>query len=765
MRLIVVSNRLPFTVSGGRESSPRFRPSPGGVTTGLGSWLERWCQEGRGEHDYLWIGWAGGTVSPAQQPRVVEKARARYRCRPLFLEPEAIERFYHGFCNRTLWPLFHYFTSLTRFEASHWQEYQDVNQTFCEAVAAEVRPGDVVWVQDYQLMLLPRLLRERFPDLAIGFFLHIPFPSSEVFQLLPTAWRTRLLEGLLGANLVGFHTHDYTRHFLSCVQRFLGWEHYLGRLTLPDQIVKVETFPMGIEYARYAEAAVRPETAERVAQLRAAHPGQKIIFSVDRLDYTKGLVNRLRGYELFLQRHPEWHRRVVFILSVAPSRTGVAAYQAMKREIEQTVGSLQGAYSREDWAPLVYQYRQVDFDELVARYRACDVALITPLRDGMNLVAKEFVACRPDLTGVLILSELAGAAREMGEALLVNPFHEDEVAEALHRALTMSEEEQVARNRALQERLHRYDVHRWAGEFLSALETAHHAAVHQRTRALGEAVRDDLVRRYREARERALLLDYDGTLVNLVSNPRAAAPDPELRTLLRALADDPANRVAIVSGRRRVELESWLGDLPLTLVAEHGIWVRPPGEPWRMLVPARAEWKESLRSILQLYADRLPGAQVEEKEFSLVFHYRRADPDQAQQRAKELCDDLADYTRNIEVQVLQGHKVIEVRHAGAHKGTILSTWLAERCPDFLLAVGDDWTDEDLFHALPPNGVSIRVGLGPTVASYYLPHPPAVRQLLQSLLTAALPHPPVAPAARTSSTPAQDDLHPPFAPLR
>lgn len=732
MRLIIVSNRLPFTVSVGREGTLRFRPSPGGVTTGLGSWLERWQQEGE-NHEYLWIGWAGGVVPPEHQPRVLEQASSRFRARPLFLEPEVMERFYFGFCNRTLWPLFHYFTSLARFEESYWKEYQQVNEAYAAAVAEVVRPGDLVWVHDYQLMLLPRLLRERFPDLAIGFFLHIPFPSSEVFQLLPTAWRARLLEGLLSANLVGFHTYDYMRHFLSCVQRFLGHEHYLGKLTLPEHMVKVDTFPMGIDFARFARGAREPATEDTVRRLRGAYPGQRIIFSVDRLDYTKGLINRLRGYDLFLRQHPEWHGRVVFLLSVAPSRTGVESYQVMKREIEQTVGAIQGAYSTESWSPLVYQYRQLDFAELVVRYRACDVALITPLRDGMNLVAKEFVACRPDRTGVLILSELAGAAREMGEALLINPYQEVEIAEALHQALTMPEEAQVQRMQALQSRLQRYDVNRWAGDFLQALVTAQQQEAGQRARFLTGDARQTLIDRYRAARHRALLLDYDGTLVELKRDATACQPDAELRQLLSTLASDPANAVAIVSGRVRADLERWLGDLPLTLVAEHGVWLRPPGEAWRMLLPVRGEWKDQIRPILQLYADRLPGAMVEEKEFSLVFHFRRSDAELASQRAKELCDDLADFTRNIEVQVLRGHKVVEVRHVNAHKGSILSAWLAEKRADFWLAIGDDWTDEDLFQALPAGAVSIRVGMGITGATYHLAHPRAVRQFLGSLI--------------------------------
>ncbi|MGH7991844.1 MAG: trehalose-6-phosphate synthase, partial [Limisphaerales bacterium] len=319
-----------------------------------------------------------------------------------------MEHFYHGFCNKTLWPLFHYFPMLAHYEEDYWQEYKNVNRIFGDAVLNALRPDDMVWIHDYHLMLLPRLIREKFPDMPIGFFLHIPFPSYELFRMIPRAWREEMIEGLLGSSLIGFHTHDHTRDFLTSVLRTAGHEHQLGSLTLRDRVVKVDTFPMGVDFERFNAAAALPETDMKVSELREKCAGQKIIFSVDRLDYTKGIINRLRGYHIFLKRNPQWHGKVVFVMSVAPSRIGVESYQAMKQELEQAVGQIIGAYGNVQWTPLIYQYRNLSFEEIVALYRACDVALITPLRDGMNLVAKEFVASRPDQKGVLILSEMAG---------------------------------------------------------------------------------------------------------------------------------------------------------------------------------------------------------------------------------------------------------------------------------------------------------------------------------------------------------------------
>jgi trehalose 6-phosphate synthase/phosphatase len=730
MRLVVVSNRLPFTVSI-EDGKPRFESSPGGLATGLWSYLEKASLAPNGQFDFLWLGWPGANIEPEHVPEV-EAHAARFKASPVFLSQESAERFYHGFCNKTLWPLFHYFPTLTRYEEDYWQDYQRVNQAYADALLKVLRPDDVLWIHDYQLMLLPRLIRRRFPEMSIGFFLHIPFPSFEIFRLLPRTWRAELIEGVLGASLVGFHTHDYTRDFLTSVLRTVGYEHQLGSISLRDRVVKVDTFPMGIDFERFASAATSPQTEMRASEFRDKCVGLKIIFSVDRLDYTKGLLDRLRGYELFLKHHPEWHGKVTFVFSVAPSRTGVESYQAMKQELEQTVGRIVGAYGNVHWTPLIYQYRTLSFDEIVALYRACDIALITPLRDGMNLVAKEFVASRPNQTGVLILSEMAGAAKEMGEALIINPFHTDDFARTLEQALTMPVEEQVRRNQVLQERLRRYDVNRWAEDFVQSMLSSQKTEAARRARILTGKAQATLVQQYRLSPSRALLLDYDGTLVPFAATPKSAPPDAELLELIASLAEDPANSLVIISGRPRADLEEWFGFLPIALIAEHGMWLRRKGEDWRQLKTTPIEWKDRVRPILQLYVDRLPGALLEEKEFSLAWHYRKADPEQASQRAQELIDDLSGYTRNIDVQVLEGNKVIEIRNTGVNKGTAALEWLGANHPEFILGIGDDWTDEDLFRALPPTACSVRVGVAKTAARYHLGSHTTVRRLLREL---------------------------------
>jgi trehalose 6-phosphate synthase/phosphatase len=731
MRLVVVSNRLPFTVSFS-DGKPQFKPSAGGLTTGLWSYLDRKLLDGSERPDYLWMGWPGANIPPEHEASVRTYAEQQFKSSPVYLPEESMDRFYLGFCNKTIWPLFHYFPMLTHYEEENWQEYRNVNRVFGEAVVNALRPDDVLWIHDYHLMLLPKLVREKFPEMPIGFFLHIPFPSWEIFRMLPRPWREEILDGLLGSSLIGFHTHDYVRDFFTSVLRTSGYEHQLGSLTLRDRVVDVDTFPMGVEFDRFEQAAASKETGLRVEELRQKCIGQKVIFSVDRLDYTKGLINRLRGYETFLKNNPQWHGKVVFIISVAPSRIGVDSYQAMKSELEQTVGRIVGDFGNVHWTPLVYQFRNLTFEEIVPLYRLCDVALITPLRDGMNLVAKEFIASRPDQTGVLILSEMAGAAKEMGEALIINPFHREDFAKALEQALTMPVEEQIRRNQLLQERLRRYNVVRWADDFVQALVSTQKTEAARQARLLTGKASSSMIQQYRAATRRALLLDYDGTLVPFSSEPKLARPDGELMELLTALGSDPANHVTIISGRPRRTLEEWVGKLPISLIAEHGVWLRNQGEDWRMLKTMTTDWKERVRPILQLYVDRLPGALLEEKEFSLAWHYRRADPEQATLRAKELLDDLAGYTRNIDVQVFEGNKVIEIRNSGVNKGTAGREWLKQYAPDFILGIGDDWTDEDLFRALPPTAFSVRVGLATTSARYYLSGPATVRRMLREL---------------------------------
>ena len=736
MRLLIVSNRLPLN-GVQKEGKLVFEQSAGGLVSGLSAYLDLLKSTSAQDIEYVWIGWPGITVQDKMQTEV-KSVLGDLHASPVFLSEEAMDKFYLGFCNKIIWPLFHYFPSNTVYDKDYWLQYQEVNKIFRDAVLEEIKPGDVIWVHDYHLMLLPGLLREKLPHTPIGFFLHIPFPSYELYRLLPSAWGQEILRGLLGANLIGFHTHEYAQYFLRSVLRILGYEHKLGQILSQDHAVKVDTFPMGIDYQRYHSNPTGSEFEQNLKELEQLLDGFKAVLSVDRLDYSKGISNRLQGYKLFLENNPQWREQVVLLMIVVPSRVGVEHYQQMKRQIDELVGEINGRFGTLNWTPIIYQYKFLPLNSLLAMYRQSDVALITPLRDGMNLIAKEYVAARTDQTGVLILSEMAGAAKELGEALIINPNNIEAIAGALQQALAMPETEQKKRNVVMQQRLKRYDVVRWSGDFIQELLQVQKGQ--SRTRPLDQH-KQALHAGFHQAGKRLLLVDYDGTLVPFTDSPDQAKPDKELLDLLKSLANADTE-VVIISGRDRAILETWLGSLDITLVAEHGAWLKRRGEQWSLSKPLVNSWKRQLIPMLEMYADRLPGSFIEEKEFSLAWHFRQADPELSAACARELMDELVAFTSNIDIHILQGNKVIEVRNSEVTKGsTGLHLALTDNY-DFILAIGDDTTDEDLFailaleHSwpgmLPPNTFTIRVGTDKSQASYFLPSYVEVKEMLQEL---------------------------------
>jgi trehalose 6-phosphate synthase/phosphatase len=723
-RTIIISNRLPTKVQR-IPAGLTFQPSEGGLATGLGSIYRA--------DDNVWVGWPGLEVAdPAEQAHVTEQLRADSMA-PVFLTEAEIHDFYEGFSNGTIWPTFHYFSELATYEPAHWEAYRSVNEKFCEAVLALAGPEDTIWVHDYQLLLLPELLRQARPEATIGFFLHIPFPSYELLRVLP--WGAQLLRGMLGADLIGFHTYGYLHHFLSAVGHLLGLPTHNGQVETPNRTVLVDAFPMGIDYERYAETAASDAAKAHERMYREALGEGRVVLSIDRLDYTKGIAQRLRAFELLLGRYPEWQGRVSLVMVVVPSRDQVAQYAALKEEIDELVGRLNAQFSTIAWTPIQYFYRSFPFEELVGLYRLADVALVTPVRDGMNLVAKEFVASKLDNTGVLILSERAGAAHELSDALLINPTDTGQLADALHEALTMPLEEQRTRMGHLRELVQRYNVFAWTELFMNRLQYSKIKQLTLATDMLDATAAEHVQATYQAAPHRLLLLDYDGTLTPLQRNPERAQPDAELLELLGTLAADDRTRVVIISGRDRATLDKWLGHLPLDFVAEHGVWLRRAGEDWHLFQEGlRAEWKADIRPVLDLYVRRTPGAFIEEKDYSLAWHYRSADASLGAVRARELLSHLRFMTSNTDLQVLEGHKVLEIKSAALHKGTAAARWLAPEPPEFVLALGDDQTDEDTFAALPPEAYTVKVGNAPrSLARFAVPGVPEVRQLLGSLL--------------------------------
>lgn len=725
-RLIISSNRLPVTVKLDRGDIVVAR-SAGGLATGLGALHEK--------SDSLWIGWPGDVSRfDSNQRTEIDKRLTGLRTLPVYLTQAEISRYYEGFSNGVLWPMFHYLIDIVEREAwRNWTTYEAVNRRFAEAIAERYSPGDLVWVHDYQLLLVPRLLRSLIPGARIGLFLHIPFPSSEVFRILP--WRAQILEGMLGADVIGFHTYSYLTHFSRALLHVLRTEVGNQRLQVDGRNVRLGVFPMGIDAAGFAELAGDQRVQAEVASIKESSRGRKLIVGVDRLDHTKGLTRRMLAIERLFEREPALRRKIRLVQVVVPSRTRVQAYEELRHKLDEVVGRINGAYGTVSSVPLHYLYRSMSLTELVALYRAADVMLVTPLRDGMNLVAKEFVASRVDEEGVLVLSEFAGAASEMIEALHVNPYDLDRVALTIKEALTMPEDERRARMRALRRRVSDYDVHRWADTFINQLRSSDEPTTHVMQAVSSPEEIAGLTNSLHCAQRLLLLLDYDGTLIPFASTPELAAPDSDLLKLLRRLAERSGTSVHVLSGRTRETLGRWLGDLPIGLHAEHGFWSRTdPARGWEPLSDKPLDWKRRIVPLLEQFTAATPGSLIEEKTAGLAWHYRMADPEFGQMHAKELTRRLESETSESPIDLVPGDKVIEIRAHGVNKG-VIATRLISSVTDgtTVLGIGDDRTDEDLFAAIGDDGFSVHVGPQPSRARYRLGDPAAARQLLTSLL--------------------------------
>lgn len=681
----------------------------------------------------IWIGGPGDIREDHDEQRdsLLREWADNEHCIALDLPEQVATGFHEGYANQALWPVFHYFPSQLRFDARDWEAYVEANRMFCQAVVRQYQPPDIIWINDHHLMLLPQMLRDALPDAAIGFFLHIPFPSSEVFPVLPR--REDLLHGLLGADLLAFQTHGHLQQFRSSLLRVLGIESRIAEVAMGGRLVRLEALPIGIAPEEFSGLLAREQTTAYYEEWVARYAGQKVVLAVDLLDYTKGVPERLRAYARLLRSATEFKEKVVLIQIAMPPSEGVETYQDLRTEVNQLVGGINGEFGTPDWTPVVYIHRAIGREELAALYKLADVCWVGSLRDGMNLVSKEYVACKRDGNGVLILSEFAGAAAEMGEGLMINPFDEDRTSEVVVRALTMEEHERRDRMCALHTRVTRNNVFHWADRFLAALAES---ASERRQNADPEPKRlrfTEIQQAYGHATHRLLILDHDGTLVPFTDNPQQAAPPAAVLKTLATLASDPKNCLALVSGRRAREIDRWFGSVEgLWLIAEHGAeWRRPGSSSWEPVrSPIPADWKSSIMPILDHFVDRTPGSFVEEKEYALVWHYRLTEPEFGAWLANELVSMLEAMLAETELRAFRGANIVEVKPIWANKGGVFERLREGEAPfDFLFAVGDDRTDEDLFERMPDGAWTLHVGPRSTRASFVAPNYESVRQLL------------------------------------
>ncbi|MEO6670081.1 MAG: bifunctional alpha,alpha-trehalose-phosphate synthase (UDP-forming)/trehalose-phosphatase [Ferruginibacter sp.] len=731
--LFIISGRLPITVN----DHNGVQQASGGLITAIQSYLK--MNNNTLFNEVFWAGIPGCNratwISFAEQIDV-----QCFKYIPVFTGAQEYEGYYNGHSNSLLWPLFHYFPSFAEYSVDNYNFYQGVNKLFAETLLKKLRPNDAVWIHDYHLLPLAAILRKEMPELSIGFFLHIPFPSFEIFRMLPKKWQEDMLNGMMGADLIGFHTIDYAAHFLESVLMVLGLDNDHNVIYHDNRLIKIDVFPISIDFKKFNDACGNDAIIALKKSLKEKMAGKKIIFSVDRLDYTKGVQNRLKAYEYFLRQNQEYIDKVVFILVIVPSRDSIARYAERKRMIDELISNINSKIGNIHWSPVIYQYNTLTFEEMISLYCACDLALITPLRDGMNLVSKEFVASRRDKKGVLILSEMAGAARELTDALTINPNDILEMAQKIKEGLEMNETEQTTRIENMQRRIANYDVQEWANDFITELINIKQRQQSFQVKFLDEFSKRNLMDAYRYSKKRLLLLDYDGTLVPFSSTPDLALPGRALLALLTKLAANGENDVFIISGRSSSWLEKHFGNLQVGLIAEHGARFKRKNENWVTEIQTHNEWKEQVHNVMEMYVRRCANSFIEEKDFSMVWHFRNANVDQGKLRSFELVNELNDFMHNRHLQVLMGNKIVEVRQSGINKGSFIKKEILNDNYDFIFAVGDDRTDEDMFRTLmnKKNSWSIKVGPEASFAKYNLYTAEMVTNLLDGLNSIPFP---------------------------
>ena len=719
---IIISNRLPIHIERKKEKLI-ITPSAGGLATGLNSAFDH--------NEILWVGWPGIVPKDDNEKFKIIELLKPMNLLPVFLSKEEIRNFYEGYSNEVLWPICHYQPSYIHFDREYWTTYVTVNKKFCEAALSIQQLSDFIWVQDYQLMLLPQLLRQEKQDLNIGYFHHIPFPSEELFMNIPQ--RKELIEGLLGADLVGFHTFADSQNFLNACKKILHVPAGHNQLKYKDRHIFIESFPMGIDFDKFVQTSTLPNVNAIADQFRSHFPDQKIIISVDRLDYSKGILERLRAFLTFLEKYPEWHTKVVLYMLIVPSRDKVSQYKKLKDEINRKVSEINSIYGNLSWTPVLYFYKSLPFEELIGLYVASDICMVTSTRDGMNLVSKEYMACKTMSSGVLILSEFAGASKELVDALIINPFNRSETADSIYQALKMPPEEIRERIDANIQIIQKFNVQHWVQLFLTRLAETKAIQRDEWARRISDKVLQSIAERYQRSHNRLFFLDYDGTLVKFQNHAQKASPTVLLYNLLDSIISDPLNTLVIISGRSQESLSSWFDGRSYYLVAEHGIWSNFPNFNWSYKKGLALHWMPEVKKLMEKLADQTPGAYIETKPYSLAWHYRKVELGLGELKAAELKEILSPMLHDYGLQLLDGNAVIEVKNTEVNKGKAALEIAGHIKADFLLAIGDDVTDEDLFKYLPHSTISIKVGNNKSAAKYYLDQQEDVLQFLNQLI--------------------------------
>jgi trehalose 6-phosphate synthase/phosphatase len=656
--------------------------------------------------EFIWVGTLLDYVPPEDRAALAKRIREEFNSVVIFLD-DKVRRQWLSFCKTVLWPLLNSQLVTNKFEPALWQAYKSCNEQFAEALSKAVTGAEdeVVWIHDYHLKTLPEKLRERGVTNRIGFFLHTPFPTSELYRILPV--RGKLLQGILASDLIGFQTYHDCRHFLSACTRVLALDSQPKGVEWNGHMVAVDIFPAGIDPDVLEHTMEQPQVKKRVEELKKMFEGKKILMGRDRLDTIKGIPQKLLAFEDFLGRFPEWQGKAVLFQVCLPPReerktsksqtSAEGELQELHAQINELVGRINGRYSTADFTPIHYlNNKNLSLDEICALYMAADAGILTPLRDGMNLTCHEYVVCQKGNYGPLILSEFAGSAQSLGGAVLVNPWDIRGVASTIAEVFSMNETDKKLKHEYNFHYVKRNTALLWARTFLSELMKIEVSTTVPKIKF------NDVCSAYSQAKKRLFLLDYDGTLTPIVKNPQDAKPSPRLLKALKDLTADKRNQVYIISGRGREFLEQCMAGLPVGLSCEHGLFFRHyESDQWEDLLSGMEfTWKDIVLPILEDYTERTPGSMIETKEVNLVWHYRNADSDFASFQAKELVVHLQNIASKLPIEVLIGKKVIEIRPQNVSKGaTVRKIMSLEPDADFVLCMGDDKTDEDMFAAI------------------------------------------------------------------
>ncbi|KAF5443182.1 hypothetical protein F2P56_035763 [Juglans regia] len=747
------------------------------------------------ETEVLYVGSLKVEIDANEQEEVAQKLLEDFNCVPTFLPHDLQKKFYLGFCKQQLWPLFHYMLPMCpdhgdRFDRLLWQAYVSANKIFADKVMEIINPeDDSVWVHDYHLMVFPTFLRKRYNRVKLGFFLHSPFPSSEIYRTLPV--RDEILRGLLNCDLIGFHTFDYARHFLSCCSRMLGldYESKRGHIGLDyfGRTVYIKILPVGVHMGRLESVLNLPSTSAKIGEIQEQFKGKKVILGIDDMDIFKGISLKLLAVEQLLQQRPELQGKIVLVQIVNPARGLGKDVQEAKRETYLTAKRINEVYGSPNYEPVILIDRPVPRFEKSAYYAVAECCIVSAVRDGMNLVPYKYIVCRQGTpymdeamgiksdsprTSMLVVSEFIGCSPSLSGAIRVNPWDIDAVADALETAITLRDTEKQLRHEKHYRYVSSHDVAYWARSFMQDLDRACQDHYSKRCWGIGLGLGfrvvslspgfkklsiDHIVSAYKRTNRRAIFLDYDGTVVPQTSIIKT--PSPEVISVLNVLCNDPKNTVFIVSGRGRSSLSEWFAPCEmLGIAAEHGYFLRSNrSSEWETSpVGADLDWKNIVEPVMRLYTEATDGSNIDIKESALVWHHQDADPDFGSCQAKELLDHLESVLSNDPAVVNRGQHIVEVKPQGVSKGLVAEKVLLRMVnvgapPDFVMCIGDDRSDEDMFESIlstvsgpslpaAPEIFACTVGRKPSKAKYYLEDTADVVKLLQGLATASSPKP-------------------------